>query len=323
MAWSRAALAQSFTLLLVLGTALSFAQPVQGQAATAPPFVEGANTLYCHASEDDLTVWMNSLKDDGAGTPYYLTGDSTVTDPVLGVGYDPVAHEAVEAHIPLTPMLTGAVVLKGTVTAQAFIGSGGFGGGEGTFGVSLMVGTTTIGSAAPVQTIMKPHNGNVPGGATETYEEITWTFDIPDTTVPAGAPLEWVISGTIDAGNNIFLACSLPRGQSNIVVPVLALEAADAGASASTNSTTGASSSSTSGSASASSSSHSGSSSASSSSRSSSTSRSASQTVSASASNSTTNATAATSKGSPAPQLLPVLGVLGLVAVMARRRLRR
>ncbi|MEA3136330.1 MAG: hypothetical protein QOC71_611, partial [Thermoplasmata archaeon] len=144
---------------------------VQAQAASAPPFVVGDNKLYCHATTDGLTGWINALLEDGDEAPYYLTGAGTVI-PGAGIGVDPVAQEDVDAHIPLQPALAQTIAIGGTVTAQAFIGSGAYGGGIASFGVSLMAGTAVLGSAEPVDHQMAPNNGNVPGG-TGPYEEIT------------------------------------------------------------------------------------------------------------------------------------------------------
>ena len=280
--------------------------PARAQSAEAPPFVEGANTLYCHATTDGLNGWINALVEDGDEAPYYLTGAGTVI-PGAGVGVDPVAQESVDAHLPLTPALAQTIVVGGTVTAQAFIGSGAYGGGMGSFGSSLMAGTTVLGSAAEVEHQMVPHNSNDQGaaGGTGPYEEITWTFEVPETPIPAGTVLEWVISGTVEVGNNVFLACNEQRGRSNIDVPVLAVEAGGAPGNesdpSSTNATSGVATTSPT------------------------TTASNVSAAASSATNTTTNATADGSNGSKDSPSVPLVAALAVAvaAVMARRRLVR
>lgn len=237
--------ARSVPVVLSLLIAVAMLPSVTSQATEAPAFVVGANKLYCHATEDSLTVWMNALVDDGFAGPYQPTGEAAFTDPALGVGFDPVAQEAVEIRIPLTPALGQTIVVKGTVTVQAFIGSGAYGGGAASLAASLVAGTTVLGASEAVDHTMTPKNANVPdnpatGPGTGPYDEIGWTFDVPETPIPAGTPLEWVISGTIEFGNNVFLACHEARGRSNIDVPVAALDdgSANAAAESASNTTT-------------------------------------------------------------------------------------
>lgn len=291
------------------------ALPADAQgAADAPAFVVGPNKAYCHPSADGNSIWMNGLLDDGDGTTYNVFGDPAFVDPALGIGFDPVQDADFEIRIPLSPASADGFVVLGSVSAQAFLGSGAYGGGEGTVGTSLAVDGTVIGSAEPVDHMMLPHNSNDQGaaGGTGPYEEITWTFDIPETPVPAGSLLEWVISGHIDFGNNIFLSCFENRGRSNIDIPVTALGLGAPGGGDDGNSTTTDSTTSTS-----SSSSSTSTSSTSTSSRSTST-----TTTSSSSSSSSTNATSDGEQDTPAPPLaLAGLAVLGAAFVM-RRRLR-
>lgn len=291
--------------LAILWTAL----PVMAQgAADAPAFVVGANKAYCHTSADGNTIWMNSLADDGDGTTYNVFGDPTFVDPALGIGFDPVQDVDFEIRIPLSPAAAGFVI-QGTVSAQAFLGSGAYGGGQGTVGTSLVVDGTEVGAAAAVDHTMQPHNSNA--GGTGPYEELAWTFDVPATTVPAGGLLEWVISGHIDFGNNIFLSCFEGRGRSNVDIPVTALGAGSPGTdSGGSNSTTNSTSSTVS---------------VSSSSSTSSTSTSSTSTTSMSSSSTSRSSTSTAADGeqdAPAPPLaLAGLAVLA-AAFVVRRRLR-
>lgn len=289
-----AAFPRSLAFAGALALSLAMAGPVLGQATEAPAFVVGANTAYCHASEDSLQVWMNLLVDDGGGVPYYIFGESTTTVPGVGAGVDPVVNQAFETRIPLAPALAQDLTVAGTVTVQAYIGGGQYTAGQAEIGTSLVAGDAVLGSAEAKEHQMAP------AAAGETYQAIAWEFEVAEATVPAGTGLEWVISGTVQGGNNVFLACHEARGRSSIQIPVTA---ASGGADTSgTNSTSDTGS--------------------------------TNSTVSASLTNSTTslsstgtnsttgNATADGSKDSPAPPLA-VAGLAVLVAAVAvRRRLR-
>ncbi len=204
---------------VLLASLLFNVVPVQGQTTPAPAFTAAATKVYAHTSVDDLSVWMNTLLDDGAPSPYYVFGPSAFTDPVLGLGVDPVANQAFEVHIPLTPALTQSLVLDGTVNVQAYIGGGAYSGGVANIGTSLQADGKSLGSAAAKQHIMSPKNSNAPQLGT-TYDPISWSFAVSKAVVPAGATLEWILSGTALVGNNIFLSTYEARGRSYIELPV-------------------------------------------------------------------------------------------------------
>lgn len=298
-----------FVLAAVALAALAPAGPAQAQAADAPAFAVGANKAYCHASDDSMQAWMNLLQDDGGGVPYNIFGEPAFVDPVQGIGFDPVQDEDFVVRIPLAPAATQGLVLSGTVNVQAFIGSGAYGGGQGTIAASLAVDGTEVGAAEAKDHTMQPHNSNLPEGAGP-YEEITWTFEVPETTVPAGGLVEWVISGHIDFGNNIFLACHEARGRSNIDLPVTATTGgAPAGGGAGGNGTSNATST------------------VSVSSTNSTTSRSASSSASntgtSTPSTSTTgNGTADEEQDTPAPSVAAATLAVVAAAAAVRRRLR-
>jgi MYXO-CTERM domain-containing protein len=289
--------------------ALAAGSPVQAQAASAPDFAVGDAVVYCHASEDSLSVWMNTLVDDGGGTPYYLFGASTATVPVVGAGVDPVVSQAFEARIPLTPTLAQDIVVAGTVSVQAYIGGGTFTAGRGSIATALAVDGTDIGSADA-----KTHD-MTPSLAGQTYSPISWTFEVPEITVTAGSVVEWVLRGTVTAGNNIFMACHEARGRSAIMIPITALPVggdapeAPTDDNSTTNGTTAPATTSTSG--------------TSSSSSSSATSASETSSGPSGASNSTRatedNSTSSDSKDSPG-LALPLLLATGVVALAAWRR---
>jgi MYXO-CTERM domain-containing protein len=289
---------------------LAMALPADAQGdPSAPPLVVGTNKAYCHTTEDGMGIWMNTLLDDGPGTTYNVFGEPAFVDPALGIGFDPVQDEDFAIRIPLSPS-TQALVLSGTVNVQIFLGSGAYGGGQGSVSTSLAVDGTDIGTGVAQDHMMEPHNSNA--GGTGPYEELTWTFEVPSTTVPAGSLLEWVVSGHIDFGNNIFLSCYETRGRSNIDLPVTSLSGGGgADGSGSTNTTdtnsTGSSTVSVSNSTSITK-----------------TSTSKTSTTSASTSRSTTSGNAtgngtADDKDSPAPPLA-FAGLAVLVAAVAVRR---
>lgn len=211
-------LSPAFALMAVLALAGVPAADAQS-TASPPPFAAGANKSYCHVVDATNTIWMNTLEVDGEEVPYELFGEPAATDPVVGVGIDPVVDEAFEVRIPLSPALAQTLVLKGTVSATAYIGSGAYGGGSASIGIALVAGGAELGSAAEKDHRMAPKNGNAPQLGT-TYEPISWTFDLAEATVPAGTTLEWVISGSA-TGNNVFLACHAARGRSFIEIPVV------------------------------------------------------------------------------------------------------
>lgn len=288
------------TTLALIGLFGALAAGAQG-SADAPPLAIGTNKTYCHAAEDGMTAWMNTLPDDGDGTTYNVFGEPAFVDPALGIGFDPVQDADFEIRIPLSPS-TQDLELAGTITAQAFIGSGAYGGGQGSIGASLAVGGTEVGAAEPQDHTMEPHNSNA--GGTGPYEDLTWTFDIPATSVPAGTLLEWVITGHIDFGNNIFLSCFEGRGRSSIDLPVVALSGGPGGGEEDGNSTTNSATDSPTVSGSAT------------------NGTSAPTATTGTATNSTTNATGGDSQDSPAPPLaMAALAVLAAASVV-RRRLR-
>lgn len=206
---------------LLLATALLLPSGVQAQAASAPDFTASAVKVYAHSSEDSLSVWMNTLLDDGAAVPYYFFGASDVPSAAGQTpASDPVAGEDFEARIALTPELTQDLTLKGTVNVQAFIGGGTATTGAASIGTSLVAGGAELGKAAAKNHVMLPKPAQAPQAGT-TYDSITWTFDV-DATVPKGTKLEWVISGTVYFGNNVFLSTYEARGRSYIELPVTA-----------------------------------------------------------------------------------------------------
>jgi hypothetical protein len=214
------------TLVRVLGALvllLLFLAPIpaQAQAASAPAFVVGPNKIYAHATADSLTVWMNTLLEDGGAAPYYLTGAPAST---TGIAMDPVANTAFTARIPLNPGLTQSLVLDGTVNVQAYIGGGAASAGVATIGTSLAVDGTVVGSAAAKNHII---TGEPQAGTT--YDPISWTFPVANVAVPAGATLEWIVSGTVLVGNNVYLAAHVARGSSYIEIPVASLAAGGPG----------------------------------------------------------------------------------------------
>src|SRR5262245_25646098 len=127
----------------------ALATPALSQStASPPPFAVGDNVSYCHVTDATNTIWMNTQLDDGDGVPYEVFGDPAATDPVLGVGIDPVGAEDFEVRIPLSPALTQDLTLAGTVTVQAYIGSGAYGGGTASIATSLVAGGAEVGAAA-------------------------------------------------------------------------------------------------------------------------------------------------------------------------------
>jgi MYXO-CTERM domain-containing protein len=294
--------------LAILGlVGLGAAAPAHAQGdPEAPPLVVGTNKAYCHAAEDGMTAWMNTLADDGPGTTYNVFGEPAFVDPVQGIGFDPVQDEDFTIRIPLSPPSDG-VVLAGAANVQVFFGSGAYGGGQGSVATSLALDGTDLATGEAQDHTMQPHNSNAPGGAGP-YEELTWTLDVPATTVPAGALLEWVISGHIDYGNNIFLSCFETRGRSSIELPVSSVAGPVGQTSNSTTNTTSdsdsnmTSSSTTSGSKSTTSKATSGS--------------------ATTAGNQTGNGTADDAKDSPAPPIAFVGLAVVLAAIAVRRRLR-
>ena len=197
----------------------ALATPTLSQSTATPPaFAVGANKSYCHAVDATNAVWMNTQMDDGDGVPYEFFGEPTATDPVLGAGLDPVLDEAFETRIPLSPALAQDLSIAGTVTVDAFIGGGTYTAGEASIATSLVAGGAVLGAAEAKDHQMSPAQSG------QTYNAISWTFDVPSTEVPAGTLLEWVISGTA-SGNNVFLACHEARGRSSITLPVTAASA--------------------------------------------------------------------------------------------------
>jgi uncharacterized protein (TIGR03382 family) len=205
------------SVALLVATSLVAGSPVQAQATSVPDFAVGDAVVYCHASADSLSVWMNTLVDDGGGTPYYLFGTSTATIPVVGAGVDPVVSQTFEARIALTPALAQDIVVAGTVSVQAYIGGGTYTAGRASIATALAVDGTDLGSAAA-----KTHD-MTPSQAGQTYTAISWTFDVPEITVAAGSVVEWVLRGTVTGGNNVYLACHEARGRSAITIPITGL----------------------------------------------------------------------------------------------------
>lgn len=199
-------------LLLVVALALPAA--VQAQAASAPPFVTGPNKSYCHVIDASNTVWMNTLEADGDEAPYEIFGAPATTVPVANLGVDPVTQTAFETRIPLAPALTQSLVLEGTINVQAYIGGGSATAGTASIAAKLFVDGAQVAAAAA-----KSHTMTPAAQAGMTYNPITWTMAVAGVTVPAGATVEWVLSGTA-SGNNVFLACHAARGRSYIELPV-------------------------------------------------------------------------------------------------------
>lgn len=185
--------------------------PASAQAATAPDFVVGPNKVYCHASADSLTGWINTVKEDGT-TPFYLTGAPQST---TGVAMDPVANAAFTATLPLTPKLGTDIVLDGTINVQAYIGGGVASHGVANIGVKLSVAGATIASAAAKQHVVTGEPD-----ASTTYDAISWTMTVSNVAIPAGAEVAWVVEGSGATGNNFYLACHTARGSSYIELPV-------------------------------------------------------------------------------------------------------
>ncbi len=206
----------SAVLVLVAGAVLPTVEAQEEDSDAPPAFAAGANKVYCQAAADQLSVWMNTAEPTGT-VPYYLTGE-----PEPNSGMDPVADEPFTARIALTPALGQDLVLDGTINVQAYIGGGSFTVAQASIETSLVVAGTAVATAAAKDHTMQP------SGEGATYTPISWTMTVANVAVPAGALVEWVISGTVQAGNNVFLACYEARGMSYIELPV---KSASAGAS--------------------------------------------------------------------------------------------
>lgn len=200
--------------LMVAWGLLAVPLPAASQSTATPdPLAAGAVKSYCHVLDADNIVWMNTLVDDGDAAPYEFYGAPAQTLPGVGAGIDPVAEEDFEARIALSPALTQDIVLEGTVNVQAYIGGGTYTAGSAMISSSLVADGAVLGEGEETEHTMTPKQ------AGETYDPISWSFDVPATAIPAGSVLEWVISGYA-SGNNIFLACHEARGRSYIELPV-------------------------------------------------------------------------------------------------------
>ncbi len=193
----------------------ALAVPAMSQStASPPPFAAGDNVAYCHVTDATNTIWMNTQVDDGDGVPYEIFGEPATTVPVVGLGVDPAANSAFEVRIPLSPALAQKLSIAGTVKVDAFIGGGTATSGTASIGTSLVADGAVLGSAPAKDHSMTPQTE-----AGTNYNAISWTFDVAGASVPAGAKLEWVLSGTA-SGNNVFLACHEGRGRSGITLPI-------------------------------------------------------------------------------------------------------
>ena len=202
-------IATASLLLVVLAAPLAAAQ-----ATEVPAFAPGAFKVFAHASADSMSVWMSTLEDDGT-TPYYLTGAPTVPAVVATPALDPAVDEDFEARIALTPVLSQDLVLDGTINVQAYIGGGSATAGSASIATSLAIDGEVVASADAKDHTMQPHQ------AGSTYESITWTMSVSELAVPRDSVVEWIISGTVTAGNNVYLAAHEARGRSYIELPVV------------------------------------------------------------------------------------------------------
>ncbi len=190
------------------------------QEPVPPALSVRETTLNAFASEDSLSVWMSPSSDDGVG-PYYMFGEGTAV-PQVG-NMDPQADAAFETVIPLVPGLENDIVLAGTISVQAYIGGGAYTVGRASIGTSLLVNGEAVASADEIVHNMIPSIWVMGAGTQSTYSAIDWTMDIEETLIPAGSTLEWVLSGEVVLGNNIYLAAHEARGRSHIVLPIKAV----------------------------------------------------------------------------------------------------
>jgi hypothetical protein len=198
------------SLVLLLALAI-LPLPVHAQTATAPDLTPDVKTLYAHAKDDGVTMFMNTLVADGLDAVVGPEG------PVQGFGA--FANSDYTWTIPLDPALSRTTTLDGAgkIEVTAYMGAG-TGAGQVSVSMKLMAGDVELASGDAQDLTVT--SANYP--TSHTYDKVTWSLTPAVTVLAPGTPLVWTVTATGTA-TNVYMGDTELRGRTNMVLPILSV----------------------------------------------------------------------------------------------------